>query len=52
MKDLFSISTLKTLLNVGGTAAIVAGVWLLPIDLAFRLIILGVTSLILWHTIQ
>lgn len=52
MKELFTLKTLKTILNIGGTALLAVGVWELPIDLSFRLIILGVLSLIAWYTLE
>lgn len=52
MKALFTKETLKTILNIGGTALVVAGVWQLPIDVSFRLIMLGAMSLIMWYTLQ
>lgn len=39
-------------LNLGGTALVVVGVSMLPIDLSFRFIILGVCALALWKTVS
>ena len=52
MKALFTKQTLGIILNIGGTALVATGFWLLPIDIAYRLIILGGMSLIMWHTLQ
>jgi hypothetical protein len=42
----------RSSLNLGGVALVVAGVFMLPIDLSFRLIILGLCALILWQTVS
>ncbi len=52
MKALFTLNTLRTIFNIGGTILVATGVWLLPIDIAYRLILLGAMSLIMWYTLQ
>ena len=40
---------ISTVLNLGGTLLVIVGVSMLPIDLSYRFILLGLAALILWR---
>lgn len=50
--DLDWTTIFRTGLNLGGTFLIVVGIFMLPVDLSFRLILEGVFALLLWKTLS
>lgn len=42
----------RNVLNLGGTFLIVVGIFMLPIDIAYRLILEGCFALLLWKTLS
>jgi len=47
--NVFTTENVRKAFNYCGVALLAVGVSTLPIDLSFRLIILGVLSLVLWY---
>lgn len=47
--NIFTTENARKAFNYSGVALLAIGVSTLPIDLSFRLIILGVLSLVLWY---
>lgn len=40
----------KTVLNLGGTLLVGYGIWLLPFDQSYKLIVLGIFVLVMWYS--
>lgn len=52
LRKIVTLENFKTLLNLGGTGLVAVGICILPIDISFRLIILGFFALVMWFTLN